>query len=106
MTERDYQRALLLARIDAQRTILGLELRLARANFHPVATLLSLLGFDTGVAGTVVGSLRSVLGRRDTGLGPALVPLLVAALLPLVDRLRSSGTPPPDDAATRSTGAD
>ena len=106
MTERDYQRALLLARIEAQRTVLGLEVRLARAGFHPVATLLSLLGFDTGVAGTVGGSLRSVLGRTDTGLAPALVPLLVAALLPLVDRLRSPGTSSPDDAATRPSGPD
>jgi hypothetical protein len=88
VTDADYRRALLLTKIEAQRALLGLELRLARASFHPLGALLSLLGFDGAVGGTVAASVRSVLGRSDGGLGTALVPLLVAALLPLVDRLR------------------
>ena len=83
MSEADYRRALLLTRIEAQRSLLGLELRLARATIHPLGALLSLLGFD----GALGGNVAAVLGRADGGLG-ALVPLLVAALLPLVDRLR------------------
>jgi hypothetical protein len=100
VTDADYRRALLLTKIEAQRSLLGLELRLARASIHPLAAMLSLLGFDGAVAATVAASVRSVLGRHDRGLGTSLVPLLVAALLPLVDRLRRAPPPPPADAGT------
>jgi hypothetical protein len=105
VTDADYRRALLLTKNEAQRALLGLEVRLARASFHPLGALLSLLGFDGAVGGTVAASVRSVLGGSAGGLGTALVPLLVAALLPLVDRLRrpeasagdrpASGSPEP-----------
>jgi hypothetical protein len=101
VTDADYRRALLLTRIEAQRSLLGLELRLARASVHPLGAILSLLGFDGAVAGTVATSVRSLLGRDDRGLGASFVPLLVAALLPLVDRLwrapsaGGAGTPDP-----------
>ena len=97
MTRTEHERALLLAKIDAQRTILGLEVRLARATFDPVRAVLSLFGATHVVAGTVASSLRSLLGR-DEGLGAgALVPLLVAALLPLVGRLRGSDVSETDE---------
>lgn len=106
MTDADYRRALLLAKIDAQRTILGLELRLARGSIHPLGALLALVGLDGGVAGTVATSVRSIFGRRDGDLGTALVPLLVAALLPLLDRLRRADAPAPDGAGSASPSAD
>lgn len=106
MTEADYQRALLLARIEAQRTILGLEVRLARGSFHPLGALLAMLGVDGGIAGTVAGSVRSLLGQPSAGLGTALVPLLVAALLPLVDWLRSPHPAAPDGAGSGTPAAD
>jgi hypothetical protein len=105
VTGADYQRAILLARIEAQRTILGLEVRLARRSFHPLGALLGLVGFDRGVAGTVAASVQSILARRDAGLA-ALVPLLVAALLPLADRLRRADAPAPDGAGSASPSAD
>jgi hypothetical protein len=93
VTDADFRRALLLTKIDAQRSLLTLELRIARATVHPLGAVLALLGFDGEVGGTVAASIRSLLGRPDTGLGTALVPLLVAALLPLVDRLRRPEPP-------------
>jgi hypothetical protein len=100
VSEADYRRALLLAKIEAQRSLLGLELRLARATVHPLGALLSLLGFDATLGGNVAASVRSLLGRSDGGLGTALVPLLVAALLPLVDRLRRPDAAAGDRPAT------
>jgi hypothetical protein len=105
VTDADYRRALLLAKIEAQRTILGLELRLARRSFHPLDALLSLAGYRGGVAGTVAASVQSILARRDAGLG-ALVPLLVAALLPLADRLRRADSPAPDGTGPAAPAAD
>jgi hypothetical protein len=89
VTQDDYERALLLTKIEAQRSILGLELRLARAGFDPVRTLFSFLGVDRAVAGSVAWSLRSLLGGPDGLGGGALIPVLVAALLPLVERFRN-----------------
>ena len=85
MTRDEYERALLLTKIEAQRSVLGLELRLARAGFDPMRTVFSFLGVDRAVA----GSLRSLLGRSDGLAGGALLPVLVAALLPLVERFRN-----------------
>ena len=85
MTQDEYERALLLTKIEAQRSVLGLELRLARAGFDPMRTVFSFLGVDRAVA----GSLRSLLGRSDSLGGGALLPVLVAALLPLLERFRN-----------------
>ena len=85
MTQDEYERALLLTKIEAQRSVLGLELRLARAGFDPMRTVFSFLGVDRAVA----GSLRSPLGRSDSLGGGALLPVLVAALLPLLERFRN-----------------
>lgn len=46
MKKRDYEKALIRARIESHRKVLGLELKLARANFHPLSSLASLLGVD------------------------------------------------------------
>ena len=89
MTQDEYERALLLTKIEAQRSVLGLELRLARASFDPMRTVFSFLGIDSAVAGSVAWSLRSLLGRSDGLGGGALLPVLVAALLPLVERFRN-----------------
>jgi hypothetical protein len=100
VSDAEYRKTLLLTRIEAHRTILRLELRLARATFDPVGALLSLVGVDAAVAGAVGSSLRSVLGGRSDGahVGGALVPLVVAALLPLVSGWRSEGEPAPEGA--------
>ncbi len=89
MTDIEYRRALLQARIDAHRDLLQLEVRLARKEFDPWRVLFSLIGVDGAVAGTVGASLRGLLDSHERLLlGGAIVPVLVAALLPLVDRLR------------------
>jgi hypothetical protein len=91
MTDADYRRALLVTRIEAHRDLLRLELRLARKQFDPWRALFSLLGVDGAVAGTVGSSVRSLLDSHEgLLLGGAIVPVLVAALLPLVDRLRGA----------------
>jgi hypothetical protein len=91
MTEADYRRALLVTRIEAHRDLLRLELRLARKQFDPWRAVFSLLGVDSAVAGTVGASLRSLLDSHEgLLLGGAIVPVVVAALLPLVDRLRGA----------------
>ena len=89
MTRDEYERALLLTKIEAQRSVLGLELRLARAAFDPIQTVLSLLGIDPTMAGSVAWSVGSLLGRPDGSGATPLLPLLVAALLPLVERFRN-----------------
>ena len=43
MTDADHRKALLLAKIEAHRTIFQLELRLARASFDPIGSMLSLI---------------------------------------------------------------
>ena len=104
MTRDEYERALLLTKIEAQRSVLGLELRLARAGFDPMRTAFSVLGVDRAVASTVARSLRALLGGSDGLGGGALIPVLVAALLPLVERFRNG----PDEvrAETAPAGAE
>ena len=98
MTEIEYRRALLRTRIDAHRDLLRLEVRLARRNFDPWRVLFSLLGVDGAVAGTVGASLRGLLDSHEgLLLGGAIVPVLVGALLPLVERLRSPDAGPRGD---------
>ena len=97
MTDAEYRRSLLLTRIDAHRDLLRLELRLARRQFDPWRAVFSLLGVDSAVAGTVGASLRGLVDSHEgLLLGGAIVPVLVAALLPLVDRFRGSDLGPRD----------
>jgi hypothetical protein len=60
VTELDYQKALLTAKIDAHRTVLGLEVRAARAAFDPLGIALSLLGVDRAVVRILPPILRAV----------------------------------------------
>ena len=87
----------------AHRSVLGLS-RLARAGFDPMRTAFSERGVDRAVASTVARSLRALLGRSDGLGGGALIPVLVAALLPLVERFRND----PDEvrAETAPAGAE
>ena len=74
MNERDYQKALLLAKIDAHRSVLGLEVRAARAAFDPLGITLSLLGVDRAlvrilppILRAVTASLRAEPGSSEGG---------------------------------------
>jgi len=60
VTEAEYQKALLTTKIDAHRTVLGLELRAARAAFDPLGTALSVLGVDRAVVEILPPILRAV----------------------------------------------
>ena len=60
MTELDYQKALLTAKIDAHRAVLGLEVRAARAAFDPLGIALSFLGVDRAVVRILPPILRAV----------------------------------------------
>jgi hypothetical protein len=70
VNERDYQKALLLAKIDSHRAVLGLEVRAARAAFDPLGIALSFLGVDRAVVRILPPILRAVtasLKRSDEG---------------------------------------
>ena len=60
MKERDYQKALLVAKIDAHRSILGLEVRAARTAFDPLGIALSFLGLDRALVRILPPILRTV----------------------------------------------
>jgi hypothetical protein len=60
MNECEYQKALLLAKIDAHRTVLGLEVRAARAAFDPLGIALSFLGVDRALIRILPPILRAV----------------------------------------------
>ena len=60
MKERDYQKALLIAKIDAHRTVVGLEVRAARAAFDPLGIALSFLGVDRALVRILPPILRAV----------------------------------------------
>lgn len=95
MTAAEYRKALLLAKIEAHRSVLRLELRCARATLDPLSEVLTLVGVDRGLAGTAVAAFRSLGGGAPARLhgGAAIVPLVVAALLPLVGGLRAEEKP-------------
>ncbi len=95
MTDLEYRRALLLARIEAHRTLFELEVRYARATVHPLRSMLSMVGLDGALAGAVGAAIGALGGGRHDGGLPvrALVPMAVAALLPLVASLRRDGKP-------------
>ena len=73
MTELDYQKALLTAKIDAHRAVLGLEVRAARAAFDPLGIALSFLGVDRAVVRILPPILRAVTsslrGEAESGEG-------------------------------------
>ena len=65
MTELEYQKELLKAKIEAHRSVLGLEVRATRLAFDPLGLALSLLGFDR----ETVKLLGPVLHALVAGLG-------------------------------------
>jgi len=85
MTDAEHRKSLLLARIDAQRTIFRLELRVARAGFRPLNALLSLVGLE-GATGSLVSSLVGEGGRALSLV--RVVVLLVGSVLSLLGARR------------------
>lgn len=79
MTDLDQRRAVLLARIEAHRTILDLEARYARA------ALTSMQPFGA-VAGALASGMRLATGRQADAVSDlsAALPLLVAAVLRII----------------------
>ena len=71
MNERDYQKALLLAKIDSHRAVLGLEVRAARAAFDPLGIALSFLGVDRALVRILPPILHAVTsslrGESESG---------------------------------------
>jgi len=61
MNELEYQKRHLQTKIEAQRTILGLELRAARASFDPLGTVLRLFGVDRSAVELAAPVLRAAL---------------------------------------------
>jgi hypothetical protein len=62
VTELDYQKELLKTKIEAHRTVLGLEVRATRMAFDPLGLALSLLGFDRDTVKVLGPVLHAVVG--------------------------------------------
>ena len=62
MTELEYQKELLKTKIDAHRTVLGLEVRATRMTFDPLGLALSLVGFDRDTVKVLGPVLHAVVG--------------------------------------------
>jgi hypothetical protein len=79
VTELEYQKELLKTKIDAHRTVLGLEVRATRMAFDPLGLTLSLIGFDRDtvkVLGPVLQAVVAGLGdiARSESPGPTAEP--------------------------------
>jgi hypothetical protein len=83
VTEAEFQRELLLTRIDAHRSLLRLEVRSARESFDPMATALEWAGLDQTLVDAVLPAARAVyregLPHDLKNAGPLVA--LIAALL-------------------------
>jgi hypothetical protein len=80
MTEAEFQRELLLTRIEAHRSMLRLELRSARESFDPMATALEWAGVDQTMIDAVLRAVyHNGLPQDLKNAGPLVA--LVAALL-------------------------
>jgi hypothetical protein len=101
MTEVDHRKALLLAKIDAHRAVLGLELRCARATMNPLDGLLGHFGIDHALTGVFTAGMRLVSadGADSSRAWTDLVPLVVAAVLRLLAR-RAESEPDGEAAAS------
>lgn len=95
MTQSEHRKALLLAKIDAQRTIFRLELRVARSGFRPLHALLSLLGVE-GVLGSALSAAVDGGGGRALSL-LRVVALVVASVMSLFGSHRERPAEPPGD---------
>lgn len=63
MNELEYQKELLKTKIEAHRTIVGLELRATRAAFDPMGAALSVLGVDRSLVEILVPVVRAALAH-------------------------------------------
>jgi hypothetical protein len=88
VTELEHRREVLLARIDAHRALLDLEVRCARASMSSMTSLLGVFGLDGAVAGAMVSGMRT----HDL---TAALPLLVAAVLRVLASTRGDEPEPP-----------
>jgi hypothetical protein len=83
VTEAEFQRELLVTRIEAHRSLLRLELRSARDSFDPMATALEWAGVDQALVDAVLPAARAVyhkgLPQDLKNAGPLVA--LIAALL-------------------------
>lgn len=83
MTDSEFQRELLLTRIDAHRSLLRLELRSARESFDPMAKALEWAGVDQTTVESVLPAARAVLRDglphdvKDAGPLVALIAVLL-----------------------------
>jgi hypothetical protein len=62
VTELDFQKELLKTKIEAHRTVLGLEVRATRMAFDPLGLALSLVGFDRETIKVLGPVLHAVVG--------------------------------------------
>jgi hypothetical protein len=102
MTELEQRREVLLARIEAHRTMLDLEVRCARASVSVTNRVLGAFGLDGAVAGAMVSGLRLASGGQADSLHDlaAALPLLVAAVLRILAGRRDDEPPPADQPAS------
>ena len=73
MTELEYQKELLKTKIEAHRTVLGLEAQATRMAFDPLGLALSLLGFDrqtVKLLGPILQAVASSLGELTRAAAP------------------------------------
>lgn len=61
MTDLDYRKNLLLAKIDAHRQIIRLEVQAARVSFDPVSSVLRWMGLDQSLVAAVLPAARGLL---------------------------------------------
>jgi hypothetical protein len=88
VTELEQRRDVLLAKIDAHRTVLDLEVRCARASMISMTSLLGVFGLEGAVTGAMVSGVRT----HDL---TAALPLLVAAVLRVLAARREGETNQP-----------
>ena len=95
MTQAEFQRELLLTRIDAHRSLLRLELRTARDAFDPVATALKWAGIDRTLVDAALPAARAVyregLPQDLKAAGPLVA--LIATLWLVWSGMGHSGPP-------------
>ena len=96
MTDTEYRKELLLAKIDAHRQIFRLEVHSARVSFDPVAIALRWVGLDPTTVGAVLPAARSLLrtGLPRDLMRPELLLAVVAAVVAAGFGRRPKKSPP------------
>jgi hypothetical protein len=88
VNETDFRKQLLLARIDAHRSIFRLELRSASQSFDPLSKVLGWVGVDRALIDTAMPAFRSLYRNglpSDLKESGPLIALIVALLVAWVD---------------------